>query len=168
VTIPPELVAIWVLILTSLVWPRMAGCSGPGTVPNPGRTLLRRVTKGAGGGTRDEFTSPLAGRPYDLRRAAASLWLRAVTAVARQPGHGVSSEGPRELCRPGSRIWPTGGSLRRSSRPAAVARSSTSSVSTRRPSAHSAAHLRRVACANVKDHAAHSRNAASGPIEAGR
>lgn len=40
-----------------------------------------------------EAASPLAGRPYDLRHAAASLWLNAgvaVTEVARRLGHGVA------------------------------------------------------------------------------
>ena len=40
-----------------------------------------------------EATSPLAGRPYDLRHAAASLWLNsgvAATEVARRLGHGVA------------------------------------------------------------------------------
>jgi integrase len=40
-----------------------------------------------------EVVSPLAGRPYDLRHAAASLWLNAgvaVTEVARRLGHGVA------------------------------------------------------------------------------
>jgi len=41
----------------------------------------------------DEAASPLAGRPYGLRHAAASLWLNAgvaVTEVARRLGHGVA------------------------------------------------------------------------------
>jgi integrase len=41
----------------------------------------------------EEVASPLAGRPYDLRHAAASLWLNAgiaVTEVARRLGHGVA------------------------------------------------------------------------------
>jgi integrase len=43
--------------------------------------------------TPEEVASPLAGRPYDLRHAAASLWLNAgvaVTEVARRLGHGVA------------------------------------------------------------------------------
>jgi integrase len=43
--------------------------------------------------TPEEAASPLAGRPYDLRHAAASLWLNAgvaVTEVARRFGHGVA------------------------------------------------------------------------------
>ena len=40
-----------------------------------------------------QVTSPLARRPYDLRHAAASLWLNAgvpATEVARRLGHSVS------------------------------------------------------------------------------
>ena len=40
----------------------------------------------------DEVASPLAGRPYDLRHAAVSLWLNAgvpATEVAERAGHSV-------------------------------------------------------------------------------
>jgi integrase len=40
-----------------------------------------------------QVTSPLARRPYDLRHAAASLWLNAgvpATEVARRLGHSVA------------------------------------------------------------------------------
>ena len=43
--------------------------------------------------TAEEVASPLIGRPYDLRHAAASLWLNAgvaATEVARRLGHGVA------------------------------------------------------------------------------
>jgi integrase len=43
--------------------------------------------------TREQTLSPLAGRPYDLRHAAVSLWLNggvAATEVARRAGHGVA------------------------------------------------------------------------------
>src|SRR5580693_9022612 len=42
--------------------------------------------------TPEQVTSPLAGRPYDLRHAAVSLWLNAgvpATEVAEQAGHSV-------------------------------------------------------------------------------
>ena len=42
--------------------------------------------------TPGQVTSPLAGRPYDLRHAAVSLWLNAgvpATEVAEQAGHSV-------------------------------------------------------------------------------
>ena len=41
----------------------------------------------------DQAASPLAGRPYDLRHAAVSLWLNSgvpATEVARRAGHGVA------------------------------------------------------------------------------
>ena len=39
----------------------------------------------------EQVASPLAGRPYDLRHAAVSLWLngRAATEVANRAGHSV-------------------------------------------------------------------------------
>jgi integrase len=43
--------------------------------------------------TADQIRSPLAGRPYDLRHAAVSLWLNGgvpATEVARRAGHGVA------------------------------------------------------------------------------
>src|SRR5439155_24097291 len=43
--------------------------------------------------TPEQLTSPLARRPYDLRHAAASLWLNAgvpATEVARRLGHSVA------------------------------------------------------------------------------
>jgi integrase len=43
--------------------------------------------------TPEQQSSPLARRPYDLRHAAASLWLNPgvpATDVARRPGHGVA------------------------------------------------------------------------------
>jgi integrase len=42
--------------------------------------------------TPEQVTSPLAGRPYDLRHAAVSLWLNAgvpATEVAERAGHSV-------------------------------------------------------------------------------
>ena len=43
--------------------------------------------------TAEQCASPLARRPYDLRHAAASLWLNSgvpATEVARRLGHGVA------------------------------------------------------------------------------
>ena len=43
--------------------------------------------------TAEQAASPLAGRPYDLRHAAVSLWLNGgvpATEVARRAGHGVA------------------------------------------------------------------------------
>lgn len=43
--------------------------------------------------TPEQVASPLAGRPYDLRHAAVSLWLNGgvpATEVARRAGHGVA------------------------------------------------------------------------------
>jgi integrase len=43
--------------------------------------------------TSAQYRSPLGRRPYDLRHAAASLWLNSVvpaTEVARRAGHGVA------------------------------------------------------------------------------
>jgi integrase len=43
--------------------------------------------------TPEQQASPLAGRPYDLRHAAVSLWLNGgvpATEVARRAGHGVA------------------------------------------------------------------------------
>lgn len=43
--------------------------------------------------TPDQAASPLAGRPYDLRHAAVTLWLNSgvpATEVAYRAGHGVA------------------------------------------------------------------------------
>lgn len=61
----------------------------PSRVPSPLRAVARCRTLAL---APEQVASPLAGRPYDLRHAAVSLWLNggvAATEVANRAGHSV-------------------------------------------------------------------------------
>ncbi|GIJ44508.1 site-specific integrase [Virgisporangium aliadipatigenens] len=95
VPIPPELVRH---LRHHIEWygtasdGRLFRTSTGGTVPNSHYSKLWQHARAAAL-TPTETASPLAGRPYDLRHAAASLWLNAgvvTTEVARRLGHSVA------------------------------------------------------------------------------
>jgi integrase len=95
VPIPPELVRF---LRHHIEWygtapdGRLFRTSTGGTVPNSHYSRLWQHARTAVL-TPAEVESPLAARPYDLRHAAASLWLNAgvvTTEVARRLGHSVA------------------------------------------------------------------------------